>query len=1303
MMTADATRIHGSKRAACLRTSGLGGSSILAILAFCLLAPLQLLGQAWSPFLDSSRAIDWSGAGFTIPSYTVNCATQPTLTSGSGAAGSNATAIQNALASCDATHNVVKIPAGTFYVAGITFPSHGKQVLRGAGPTQTKLISTGQAGCEGYQGGICMIDGSPNYSGDAAVQYNTGSQTCRLATLTKGATTLSLTNCNSAPPLNRLMILDQIVDQADTGGVYACNETTPASCNYDGTGGSYGRPTRNQTQTVYTTGVTSLGGGNYTVTIAAPGIVFTNLQSGRNPGVWWAGGTATLDGLENLTIDGTSDSQYTVNMFDCYQCWVKNVTFLNGGRGSIAALQSGYVVIRDSYFYQAQSSGTSVSYNIETQLSSSGLVENNLIQQTVLPYVINNGTGWVFDYNFAVNEKSFASGFLGAAFASHGAGNQFNLHEGNAVKGYQADDAWGSTTQQTFFRNFLTGWDVGRNQATTPFINRSYVRAMNVVGNVLGQPSYSTQYQAVGTSATASSGLAAQDTSIYLLGIAGNPNPPKFNAAGCGTGTAQSSPSCDALANSTLMRWANWDAVGGVTKFDSTEASPGAVTYVNANFSSSYFTSLAHTLPASLYYSSTPSWWPAGKPFPPIGFDVNSSNLKLCSNGSMNETTVTTITKYPEGSLVTAWGGHANSLPMQDCASALGMPADGTGPALAYDYNAGGCPGSSTPTVPAPSFAPGTGTYSTPQSVTISDSLAVADVQITTQEGSNANASNGDTPSRNLYTNCATTCSSGTPSPSPAGQRWCNSSQVVSCGSFGSSVVASTITGTGTHSLDNGRGAGGDDSATQLTSTYGGSTTNPCASQWGQPTGFPGLTLPAAQANSAAFYSITTQSSNVNTSLLSPTKNTMNTALSDAIDHYLTVSCMDINNTTASGVHAEFDTNHTIATDDYFGFGKHFNFATSKFYFCPQGCSGWKEMDLKEANGTMHTTFSWPANHKIFMYTIDHRDPGCTSSSGSNCMWYDGACFQDVTAGSAQICGNWIDPVTGIAPGGIPVHKSGFTINEINTQTQIDINAASVTIAQNVWRSFVGYNLNGVSIFYTNNGSVPTTSSTPYVAPISVATSQTLKALATAPGYANSPVNTANYTITAGTNYTLTITAPNATVSGTNNTSGTYTSGTTLGAYTITPAAGYTITSITGTGSTAGCTSSPCGSYTIGANSSITVTTVQQTVATPTFSPGAGTYVGTQTVTISDGTSGSTICYTTDGSTPTANGAGACTHGTTYSTPVSVATSETLKAIGSKAAFLDSAVGSAAYVINSSTVHVTLSGTQSFSGSVKVQ
>ena len=106
------------------------------------------------------------------------------------------------------------------------------------------------------------------------------------------------------------------------------------------------------------------------------------------------------------------------------------------------------------------------------------------------------------------------------------------------------------------------------------------------------------------------------------------------------------------------------------------------------------------------------------------------------------------------------------------------------------------------------------------------------------------------------------------------------------------------------------------------------------------------------------------------------------------------------------------------------------------------------------------------------------------------------------------------------------------------------------------------------------------------------------------------------------------------------------------------------------------------------------------TVATPSFSPGGGSYSSTQTVTISTATSLAVLCYTTDGSTPTESGH-LCSGGTTstYSTPISVATTQTVKAIGTKATYTDSAVGSAAYTISAShALTVVHTGTCTASG-----
>ena len=78
--------------------------------------------------------------------------------------------------------------------------------------------------------------------------------------------------------------------------------------------------------------------------------------------------------------------------------------------------------------------------------------------------------------------------------------------------------------------------------------------------------------------------------------------------------------------------------------------------------------------------------------------------------------------------------------------------------------------------------------------------------------------------------------------------------------------------------------------------------------------------------------------------------------------------------------------------------------------------------------------------------------------------------------------------------------------------------------------------------------------------------------------------------------------------------------------------------------------------------------------ATPTFSPAAGTYTSAQSVTISDTTSGAAIYYTTDGSTPT-------TSSTTYTAPIAVTSTETIKAIAAGSGLSNSAVASATYTI----------------------
>jgi N-acetylneuraminic acid mutarotase len=80
-------------------------------------------------------------------------------------------------------------------------------------------------------------------------------------------------------------------------------------------------------------------------------------------------------------------------------------------------------------------------------------------------------------------------------------------------------------------------------------------------------------------------------------------------------------------------------------------------------------------------------------------------------------------------------------------------------------------------------------------------------------------------------------------------------------------------------------------------------------------------------------------------------------------------------------------------------------------------------------------------------------------------------------------------------------------------------------------------------------------------------------------------------------------------------------------------------------------------------------------VPTPAFSPASGTYVGTQTISITDTTAGAAIYYTRDGSAPS-------TSSTLYSGAITVASTETLQAVALAKGALSSAVASAEYTIS---------------------
>ena len=233
----------------------------------------------------------------------------------------------------------------------------------------------------------------------------------------------------------------------------------------------------------------------------------------------------------------------------------------------------------------------------------------------------------------------------------------------------------------------------------------------------------------------------------------------------------------------------------------------------------------------------------------------------------------------------------------------------------------------------------------------------------------------------------------------------------------------------------------------------------------------------------------------------------------------------------------------------------------------------------------------------------------------------------------------------------------------------------------------------GAAIYYTTNGTTPTTASIPYTGAIAVAATTTINAIAVAAGYSNSAVSAGTYTITPpvaatpafglapGTyvgsqSVTLASATPGAVIYYTTN-GALPTTASTLYSAAITVTATTTINALA---VASGYTSSAVatGTYTI---------TAPPSAAAPTFSPAPATYTTAQSVTLASATAGASIYYTTNGAAPTAAA-------TLYTSPITVSATTTIKAIAVATGYTNSAVTTGGYTITgpAGPVSVSLAG-----------
>ena len=263
--------------------------------------------------------------------------------------------------------------------------------------------------------------------------------------------------------------------------------------------------------------------------------------------------------------------------------------------------------------------------------------------------------------------------------------------------------------------------------------------------------------------------------------------------------------------------------------------------------------------------------------------------------------------------------------------------------------------------------------------------------------------------------------------------------------------------------------------------------------------------------------------------------------------------------------------------------------------------------------------------------------------------------------------------------------------------------AGTYTAAQSV---ALATTTDGATIHYTVDGSEPTTASPTYTTAIAVSATTTIKAIAAKTGMSVSDVATATYTISISlipvisaeravkqangdvvvtwTTNIVTPTAAKVVISGSvpvpTDPSVTETVSTTTSHTVTIPAATFPASYEKLT------ISYYIASVDDGTKKDILKSAIIEEanlVADPVITPAAGTYTSAQSVTLTCATTGASIYYTIDGSTPNSLS-------TLYSGAISLSTSgtTTVKAIAIKTGLTDSAVVSATYVINISTSKV---------------
>lgn len=431
------------------------------IVTFASLALVTGLSNAWSQTgpIPAQRLVDWTpGVSVGVPggiptnrTRIIDVTQSPYNADATGATDASAR-VQSAVNNAQ-TGDVVYLPPGTYRFDNSVTPTKNNITIRGAG-RMTKIDSRG-AGVFYAGSGTEYAWAQPQYAEPKVNNNITGG-------LTKGSTAITLP---STADFSVGQMIQIALDNQNDNAAIAAGATPVVS--------TLGFATLRRQ-------MTRIVGKTSTTLTIFPALHFTpdgNLTARVNHIRQQIEGF----GLEDLDIDCTNGSPFAAVYYSqAYGSWVKNVQIKNLTNYGIYFSDSLNCEIRKCTIAERKSGGSN---GAGLLLGHAGncLFEDNIIYHVFPPIEVNfSSTGNVFAYNFLYNA---VGGNLNMNHAPH---NSFNLYEGNITPNIQPDGYFGGVSDDTLFRNWITGSLFETNTYTSIIGMNRLTRNYSLVGNILG-------------------------------------------------------------------------------------------------------------------------------------------------------------------------------------------------------------------------------------------------------------------------------------------------------------------------------------------------------------------------------------------------------------------------------------------------------------------------------------------------------------------------------------------------------------------------------------------------------------------------------------------------------------------------------------------------------------------------------------------------------------------------------------------------------------------------------------------------